>query len=91
MIDNPGVNIDDVIGISTPAPATVDLKVVNVTASITPSFYVSGDREGVDWSQEDFSGIGDELTYSVGAGVDLWVVGFGLSYTRRITSFGELK
>ena len=87
--DNPGVNVDDVVGISTRAAAVVDLKVVNVTASIAPSFYVSGDREGVNWSQEEFPGVGDELTYSVGAGVDLWLIGLGLSYTSHMTSFGN--
>ena len=87
--NNPGVDIDDVVGVSTRAAAVIDLKVVNVTASITPSFYVSGDREGVDWSQQEFPGVGDELMYSIGAGIDLWVIGFGVSYTSNTTSFGN--
>jgi len=87
--DNPGVEIPEVIGLATPASATVDLKVVNLHASVAPSFYLSGDREGVNWERQEFPGFGDEFTYTVGAGLDLWVVGFGLSYTRRITSFGD--
>jgi len=86
---NPGVEATEMMGVAPAASATVDLRVVSVTASAAPTFYVSGNRPGVDWNQHSFPGVGDEFTFSTRAGVDLWVVGFGVSYTRNYTYFGE--
>ena len=74
---NPGVEATEMMGVAPAASATVDLRVVSVTASAAPTFYVSGNRPGVDWNQHSFPGVGDEFTFSTRAGVDLWVVGFG--------------
>jgi hypothetical protein len=87
--DNPGVEATEMIGVAPVASAIVDLRIVSVSATASPTFYLGGNRPGVDWNQYSFTGVGDEFTFSTRAGVDLFVVGCGVSYTRRYSAFGE--
>ena len=87
--ENPAVSMDPVVGLAVPASALIDLKILRLTGQAGPTFYVHGDREGVNWSQTSFPGFGDEFTYGAGATIDLFLISFSLSYVRRITGFGD--
>ena len=69
--------------------AVVDLRIVNVSAKIGPSYFVGSGRNSVNWETTDFPGFGDEFFWSANARVGVGPVGLGLGVTKRYTAYGE--
>lgn len=82
------LDADPFSGIGMPLTLSLGGDAVGIYGGVEPAWYVSGGWPGVDWSNEDLFGFGDEFTYKVGAHVSTKSLGLGLGYTHRITSFG---
>lgn len=75
-------------GVAVPVMALAGLKVVALSAGVEPAFFLSSDRPGVDWSEVDGFGFGDEFTYFAAAGIDVVAARVNVSYSRTQTAFG---
>jgi hypothetical protein len=80
--------LDPVTGVGVPVIASADAKVVYAYGGLEPSWFVSGDRPGVDWSEEDGFGFGDEYAWLAGGGVNVGPIGLGINWSRRATAIG---
>ena len=77
------------MAVATPLNAIFDIKVVKVQAMVSPQFFLGGTRNSVDFSQKTLPGFGDEMEYGISGRVGLGPIGIGLSYSTRVTSFGN--
>ena len=50
---------------------------------------LGGERESVDYSQKTLPGFGNEMEYGLSGRVGLGPVGIGLSYSTRVTAYGN--
>lgn len=82
------LSLDPVTGVGVPVIASADAKVVYAYGGLEPSWFVSGDRPGVDWSEEDGFGFGDEYAWLAGGGVNVGPIGLGINWSRRATAIG---
>ena len=71
--------------------ASSGLGAVSVSAGVEPAWFISSERPSVDWSSQSLPGLGDEFTYSVGAGVSIEPARLSLSYRHTVTAFGAQK
>ena len=83
------VKLDPVNGMAFPVMGLGRFGPVGVHAGVEPSWFLSGDRPGVDWSETDTFGFGDEFAYLAGANLRVQKMVVGVQWTRRITAFGE--
>ena len=82
-----GVEVPAQGGVAAPLTGTVWNKRLMGWAGVQPAWYL-GDREGVDWSEVDAPGLGDECAWFAGAGYRLNGIVVGVEGTVRTTSFG---
>ena len=75
--------------VAVPLRGYMDLKVLNLYASIGPTYYLTGNREKADWDVLGKPFFGHEFAWSTGARVGLGPLGVGFSYGRRYTAYGE--
>jgi len=87
MIDR--IKLDPVNGLAFPVMALGRVGPVGAHVGVEPSWFLSGDRPGVDWSKTERSGFGDEFAYLAGANVRIQKMVVGVQWTRRITAAGE--
>jgi hypothetical protein len=87
MIDR--IKLDPVNGLAFPMMGLGRLGPVGAHVGVEPSWFLSGDRPGVDWSETDSFGFGDEFAYLAGANVRVQKMVVGVQWTRRITAAGE--
>ena len=86
---NPTVTMSKAQGVHPQISGMVDLRLIHLSASAGPIFYVSGDRQSVNWTTTDkFGGIGDEFAYTIQTGIDLLLMNFGINYQNRHTAYG---
>jgi hypothetical protein len=83
------IKLDPVNGMAFPVMGLGRFGPIGVQAGVEPSWFLSGDRPGVDWSETDTFGFGDEFAYLAGANVKVQKMVFGVQWTRRITAVGE--
>jgi hypothetical protein len=62
--------------------------VVTAYVGLEPAWLVGNNRPGVDWSETDAFGIGDEFAVLAGVGVRGEKLRLGLDAQRRTTSYG---
>jgi hypothetical protein len=84
-----GVKLDPVNGLAMPVMGLGRLGPVGLHAGVEPSWFLSGERPGVDWSETDRFGFGDEFAYLAGASMKVQKMVVGVQWRRRITSAGE--
>ena len=58
-------------------------------ALISPQFFLGGERESTDYTNKLLPGFGDEMEYGISGRVGLGPVGIGLSYSTRVTAYGN--
>jgi hypothetical protein len=75
--------------VATPLNAIFDIKLVKVQAMVSPQFFLGGERDSVDFSQKMLPGFGNEMEYGISGRVGLGPVGIGLSYSTRVTAYGN--
>ncbi len=75
-------------GLAWPAILTGRVQQFSVYGGAEPAWYVGDTRPGVDWSNTNAVGIGDEFSWLAGAGLQLGKVRVGVDYRRRTTAFG---
>jgi hypothetical protein len=82
------LSLDPVSGVGVPVIASANAKVVYAYGGLEPSWFVSGSRPGVDWSEADGFGFGDEYAWLAGGGINAGPIGLGVNWSRRATAFG---
>ena len=80
---------DPYMAVATPLNAIFDIKVVKIQAMVSPQFFLGGSRDSVDYTQKTLPGFGDEMEYGLSGRVGLGPIGIGLSYSTRVTSYGN--
>lgn len=83
------VKLDPVNGLAFPVMGLGRFGPIGAHVGVEPSWFLSGNRPGVDWSETDSFGFGDEFAYLAGASVRVQQMVLGVQWTRRITSQGE--
>ena len=84
-----GFDIGDSLGVYVPLPqARMSFKVVQFNAGLGPVWYFDESRVPVDWDDADGFGFGHEFRYNASAFLKLPVIGFGASWSKRITGYG---
>jgi len=83
------VTLDPTTGLAWPVQASTRLKGISLLAGLQPSFFLSSERDSVDWSEESLPGFGDEFTYFGAVGVSLGSLRFNVSLTQTITAYGS--
>lgn len=83
------VTLDPVTGMAVPMMGHGRLGPFGLQAGVEPSWFLSGDRPGVDWADTDAFGFGDEFAYLAGASAKVQQMVLGVRWTRRITAMGE--
>jgi hypothetical protein len=81
------LSLDPVIGVSAPLILTGDLKLVRGYIGVIPSWYLSGDRPGLDG--EGFLGMGDESAFVIGSYFTVVVAHMGMNYQLSQNAFGN--
>jgi hypothetical protein len=76
------------LGMDWPLITTLYLGPIDLYGGLQPTAFFSGNRPGVNWSQESAFGFGSEFTWLAGASLDAGPIGLSVTYTRRITAFG---
>lgn len=80
---------DPYMAVATPLNAIFDIKIVKVQALISPQFFLGGERESTDYTNKLLPGFGDEMEYGISGRVGLGPIGIGLSYSTRVTAYGN--
>ena len=83
------IKLDPVNGMAFPVLGLGRLGPLGAHVGVEPSWFLSGDRPGVDWSETDRFGFGDEFAYLAGANLTVDKMVVGVQWTRRITAAGE--
>ena len=81
------LTLDPVIGVSAPVILTGDLKLIRAYIGVIPSWYLSGERPGLDG--DGFLGMGDESAFVVGSYFTVIVAHMGMSYRLSQDAFGN--
>ena len=78
-----------VTGLAIPLVASAQKSGLSAYVGLEPSWYLSGDRPGVNWANgsQPF-GFGDEFRYLAGASVGVGDLQVGVNYQYRMTSGG---
>ncbi len=85
------VFMDPTLGLAWPITLSAALGPVYLYGGPVPTWYLSGNRDQVDWASEDQFGFGHDFAWTAGASVDLGPVGLSVGYTHRITAYGPQK
>lgn len=84
-----GTVLAPVTGLAAPLIGSAQQGAVSAYVGLEPSWYMVGERPGVDWAEDDVPfGFGDEFRYLAGASVAISELRVGVNYQYRITSGG---
>lgn len=75
-------------GVSVPVTATGWFDPVTVYAGIAPSWFLSSERESVNWGEADSLGFGDEFSIRAGASLRVDKLRVGVDFVRTETAYG---
>jgi hypothetical protein len=84
-----GLTLDPVFGMAWPMLGLVRLGPVSAQAGVEPSWFLSGDRQSVNWSKTSTFGFGDEFAYLAGVGMRVQKMVVGVNWRKQITAMGE--
>ena len=83
------VTLEPTTGVGLPVMTTVGVKQFSVFGGVEPAWYISSERDPVDWSETDAFGFGHEFSKTAGVSLNLPLFRVGVYVTERTTSLGK--